>query len=239
MRAVSAVPNTASIAGGWAETVAITKIYHAAIVMANAAWPCKKLYFWRTSGLAPACAFLCSLLNLIARRQTADGFAGEIEGPKTRFAKPLPSSEFLFRVVENGRGWELLLDGRRARLAPAEYTDCQPLQFRTALGVHVAGIARFLLSPPEFSVYMSPIQIDPARPATAGMAEDTWALNEGVIDEDAFLRQAYAIFEERERMFLTPSRPRAAAWWPALSIPVIAYSTCSTAGWAPGIRMPA
>ena len=139
------------------------------------------------------------------------------------------------RTVEGGNcSWMA-----RARLAPAEYTDCQPLQFRTALGVHVAGIARFLLSPPEFSVYMSPIQIDPARPATAGMAEDTWALNEGVIDEDAFLRQAYAIFEERERMFLTPSRPRAAAWWPALSIPVIAYSTCSTAGWAPGIRMPA
>jgi predicted AlkP superfamily phosphohydrolase/phosphomutase len=34
------------------------------------------------------------------------------------------------------------------------------------------------------------------------MAEDTWALNEGVIDEDAFLRQAYSIYEEREAMFL-------------------------------------
>ena len=34
--------------------------------------------------------------------------------------------------------------------------------------------------------------------ATTGMAEDTWALNEGVIDSDAFLKQAWDIFEERE-----------------------------------------
>jgi predicted AlkP superfamily phosphohydrolase/phosphomutase len=73
-------------------------------------------------------------------------------------------------------------------------------------------------------LYLSPINIDPARPAlpishpsaysvylanllgpfaTVGMAEDTWALNEGVIDEQAFLRQAYSIFEEREAMFLS------------------------------------
>jgi predicted AlkP superfamily phosphohydrolase/phosphomutase len=34
------------------------------------------------------------------------------------------------------------------------------------------------------------------------MAEDTWALNEGVIDEDAFLRQSWDIFAEREGMFV-------------------------------------
>ena len=41
------------------------------------------------------------------------------------------------------------------------------------------------------------------RSATLGMAEDTWALNEGVIDEDAFLEQAEAIKQERERMFFS------------------------------------
>ncbi len=71
---------------------------------------------------------------------------------------------------------------------------------------------------------MTPIQLDPERPAlpishpscyasylagmigpfaTAGMAEDTWALNERVIDEDAFLKQAWDIFEERRSMFLS------------------------------------
>jgi predicted AlkP superfamily phosphohydrolase/phosphomutase len=33
------------------------------------------------------------------------------------------------------------------------------------------------------------------------MAEDTWALNEGVIDEQAFLDQAYSLLAEREAMF--------------------------------------
>ena len=35
------------------------------------------------------------------------------------------------------------------------------------------------------------------------MAEDTWALNEGAIDDDAFLQQAELIKEERESMFLS------------------------------------
>jgi hypothetical protein len=67
--------------------------------------------------------------------------------------------------------------------------------------------------------YATPVQIDPERPAlpishpsfysaylakllgtysTLGMAEDTWALNEGVIDEQAFLDQSYSILAERE-----------------------------------------
>ena len=33
------------------------------------------------------------------------------------------------------------------------------------------------------------------------MAEDTWALNEGVIDEDEFLKQSYLLMAEREAMF--------------------------------------
>ena len=39
--------------------------------------------------------------------------------------------------------------------------------------------------------------------ATLGMAEDTWALNEGAIDEAAFLEQAYLIQGEREAMFFS------------------------------------
>jgi predicted AlkP superfamily phosphohydrolase/phosphomutase len=35
------------------------------------------------------------------------------------------------------------------------------------------------------------------------MAEDTWALNEYAIDADAFLKQAWLIYEEREAMFLS------------------------------------
>jgi len=72
-------------------------------------------------------------------------------------------------------------------------------------------------------MYVTPVNIDPQKPAlpishpsyyaiylakllgsfaTLGMAEDTWALNEGVIDEKAFLEQTYLTHAERESMFL-------------------------------------
>jgi predicted AlkP superfamily phosphohydrolase/phosphomutase len=38
--------------------------------------------------------------------------------------------------------------------------------------------------------------------ATLGLAEDTWALNERVLDEQGFLDQAWLYHEERRRMFL-------------------------------------
>ncbi len=75
---------------------------------------------------------------------------------------------------------------------------------------------------PGFSFYITPVNIDPRNPAmpisnpphlamaysrlqgsfaTLGLAEDTWALNERVIDEQAFLDQAWAIHEERRTQF--------------------------------------
>ena len=111
-------------------------------------------------------------------------------------------------------------------LRRGEYTPWIRLNFGTAIHTGVAGIVRFLLTStsPDVSLYMSPINIDPEKPAlpvsqpayyaaylanligpfaTTGMAEDTWALNEHVIDSDAFLKQAWDIFEERESMFLS------------------------------------
>ena len=158
-------------------------------------------------------------------RATSGGFEGDVEGPEDTFiedGKPLSIPLSLLR--QNGH-YELRMQEHRVRLEPGAYTDWLRLTFRTAVGAKAIGIARFLLTEtePECSLYMSPINIDPSRPAlpisqpscyavylanllgsyaTAGMAEDTWALNEGVIDEDAFLRQAYSIYEEREAMFL-------------------------------------
>lgn len=158
-------------------------------------------------------------------RRVENGFEGEIEGPEDSFVEGAPALRIPFRIVRMGGAIELRVQGHVCRLTPGEYTPWQPLSFRTAIGAKAYGMARFLLTEtePEFSVYMSPINIDPERPAlpishpsyyavylanllgsyaTVGMAEDTWALNEGVIDEDAFLGQAYDIFAEREAMFL-------------------------------------
>ena len=121
---------------------------------------------------------------------------------------------------------ELLIDGQTYQLTPGEYSPWIRLRFHGGFGVSVHGIVRFLLTQthPDVSLYVTPVQIDPENPAlpishpayyatylakllgsyaTLGMAEDTWALNEGAIDESNFLNQAALIQKEREAMYFS------------------------------------
>jgi len=137
---------------------------------------------------------------------------GSLEGPEN--ARKIP-----FRVRDN----ILEIQGESHALTVGEYTPWIRLKFRAHGGSSVAGIVRFLLSK-ENTLYATPVQIDPENPAlpisqpayyavylakllgsfaTLGLAEDTWALNDGAIDEDAFLKQAAFIQEEREAMFFS------------------------------------
>lgn len=121
---------------------------------------------------------------------------------------------------------ELEIDGATWTLRVGEYTPWIRLRFATGRWSSARGIVRFLLTgtDPHVSLYVTPVEIDPENPAlpishpgyyamylakllgtfaTLGMAEDTWALNEGVIDEDAFLKQSMLIQAEREAMFFS------------------------------------
>ena len=152
---------------------------------------------------------------------------GAIQGPPNSLHEEALPMEIPFSLrVERDGGAELAIGGERYRLALGEYTPWVKLTFTAGLGIKVSGIARFLLteSGDEVSLYSTPINIDPEAPAlpishpsyyaaylskllgafsTLGMAEDTWALNEHAIDSDAFLKQAYLIFEERKAMFFS------------------------------------
>jgi predicted AlkP superfamily phosphohydrolase/phosphomutase len=120
---------------------------------------------------------------------------------------------------------KLWIENEVVQLAQGVYSPWIKLEFRAGLLKKVRGIARFLVTQiePHLNIYMTPINIDPERPnlpishpnyyaacltklhgsfSTLGLAEDTWALNEGVIDEGAFLEQAYDIFEERKTLLL-------------------------------------
>jgi len=153
---------------------------------------------------------------------------GELEGPENAFVEGRSSMRIPFRIEhasDLGRV-SLEIQGESYSLRKGEYTPWIRLRFHGGIGVSVHGIARFLLtqSLPECSLYVTPIQIDPESPAlpisqpayyaiylskllgsfaTLGMAEDTWALNEGAIDDDAFLAQADIIKREREAMFFS------------------------------------
>jgi len=153
-------------------------------------------------------------------------FTGLLEGPEHPLVEDARPLAVPFSVVLNGKAGEVTLEiqGERHRLGLGEYTSWISVAFRAGPAMTAYGICRFLLTElePEVSLYVTPIHIDPERPAlpishptyysaylakllgafaTVGMAEDTWALNEGAIDEDAFLKQAWAIHEERELMF--------------------------------------
>jgi predicted AlkP superfamily phosphohydrolase/phosphomutase len=109
-------------------------------------------------------------------------------------------------------------------LRPGVLSDWIRLTFRAAPGIRVSGITRLqvLEMDEHFSLYVSPMNLDPEKPAmpishpgyyatylakrigayaTLGLAEDTWALNEGVISERTFLQQTYDIDRERQSMF--------------------------------------
>ncbi len=112
------------------------------------------------------------------------------------------------------------------RLRTGEYSPWVRLRFRKSRWSSASGICRFLLTEDDshVSLYVTPVEIDPEHPAlpvshpgfyatylakllgpfaTLGLAEGTWALNEGAITEDAFLAQAKSIQQERESMFFS------------------------------------
>ena len=154
-------------------------------------------------------------------------FHGEIEGPQNYMEEGGGSLKLPFTLTKRGEGKALLeLGGEKYDLKQGDYTEWITLEFAAPLGIKVKGIVRLLLTEtsPALSLYSTPINIDPEDPAlpishpgyysaylakllgaysTLGMAEDTWALNEHAIDSDAFLKQAWLTYEEREAMFLS------------------------------------
>ena len=159
-------------------------------------------------------------------KRTGDVVTGELEGPTdvdpvTKKSAPakLP---WKIMLAEDARSATLEIGKERVALPLGDYSPWVPVEFKLASG-KLGGIARFYLQKiePEFELYVTPIHIDPAKPAfpisepevysvylakmigpfaTLGLAEDTWALNERRIDESAFLKQAYLYAGERERM---------------------------------------
>jgi predicted AlkP superfamily phosphohydrolase/phosphomutase len=159
---------------------------------------------------------------------TSDRVESAIEGPENPYAangRPL-SVPLTIHLDRPGAVAHIDAGGARVTLRPGELSEWVTLRFRAAPGIRVSGLTRLLLleMADHFSLYLSPINLDPERPAmpvshpsyysiylakrigpyaTLGLAEDTWALNEGVTGDDVFLQQTYDIDREREEMFMT------------------------------------
>ncbi|MEM6675762.1 MAG: alkaline phosphatase family protein, partial [Planctomycetota bacterium] len=110
------------------------------------------------------------------------------------------------------------IDKETVHVGIEEYTPWMEVPFDGVRGIARLRVQRW--DDEHVDIYVTPINIDPESPAmpishpfvysiylakmlgkytTLGLAEDTWALNERVIDEAAFLDQAYLIMEERKK----------------------------------------
>jgi predicted AlkP superfamily phosphohydrolase/phosphomutase len=150
---------------------------------------------------------------------------GKLVGPDHPLRKDRGPLTLPFSVIVRSEGRATLhIGGERYELQKGIYTEWAPVCFRTFPGVRVRGVCRFLLlsTDPEFELYVTPVNIDPEAPAlpigyptvyptylanrqgpyaTLGLAEDTWGLNEHVLDDEHFLRQCLDTDGEREAMF--------------------------------------
>jgi predicted AlkP superfamily phosphohydrolase/phosphomutase len=159
-------------------------------------------------------------------RRDGGSVVGDLVGPENPMVAGSPPLKLQFRVRRaDGTGRAALTVGKETHdLELGKHSPWVRVEFSAGLGVKVSGLARFILKSlePEVEIYVTPINIDPEKPAmpvshplfysvylsklqgpfaTLGLAEDTWALNERIIDEGQFLEQTYLINDEREKMF--------------------------------------
>ena len=155
-----------------------------------------------------------------------DCVTARLQGPDNAFVDGTPPLTLPLRVRldREARQVHVEVGSHKVTLPVGTLSDWIPLAFSALPGVTVKGLTRLLVTElgEHFSLYVSPINLDPDAPAmpishpsyyatylakrvgpfaTLGLAEDTWALNEGVTDDGTFLQQTYDIDRERESMF--------------------------------------
>ena len=158
-----------------------------------------------------------------------DNFDNKVEtrivGPPNTFLEGSPDAEIPFTVYldPDYPVGKIEVQDTEMILNEKEWSDWVTLRFSLMPFVSAQGIVRFYLKSvrPDFELYVSPIQLDPRAPAlpistppsyakelaeaigpfyTQGIAEETWALNEGRLNEKEYLMQSEFIFEQTKKM---------------------------------------
>ncbi|HEX6823988.1 MAG TPA: alkaline phosphatase family protein [Candidatus Sulfotelmatobacter sp.] len=148
-------------------------------------------------------------------------------GPDNSFRKGNPPATEPFTVaidpVESVA--KIKVQDHEFVLREGEWSDWVGIEFQLIpFFGNVKGMCRFFLKQahPRFQLYVSPINIDPADPAlpistpssysrsleaeagefhTQGIAEDTKALSDGMLDDNEYLQQARTVLAEHRRIF--------------------------------------
>jgi predicted AlkP superfamily phosphohydrolase/phosphomutase len=151
----------------------------------------------------------------------------QVIGPRNTRQSPPGDTKCEIRVQVKKEQRALMIEtgGNPARIEVAEkcWSEWVLFKFKFSMLQSVTGIARFYVKQvePQIEFYVSAINFDPAAPmfpvsapanyakdlageiglfSTLGMAEDHNGLNNGRLDEAAYLAQCELVLEERERL---------------------------------------
>ena len=148
-----------------------------------------------------------------------------ISGPENTMLKEPEEMKLPLAITvdKNRKEATLEVSGQKILLKEKTFSDWVQITFRPGLWIKIRAICRFYISQmdPAFEMYVTPLNIDPEKPAlpisqpfiysvylskllgsfiTLGEANDTWALNEGILSEEAFLTLSYYNHQEWENM---------------------------------------
>ena len=153
--------------------------------------------------------------------------AANLEGPKNSFRRGWPPALVPFTVSVDPVSpvAKIAIQNQEFILREGEWSGWVHVDFSLIPGLEsVSGICRLFLKQvhPRFQLYISPVNIDPADPAlplstpaslsrdlwrqvgdfyTQGIAEDTKALSDGVLDDGEYLQQAREVAAEQRHIF--------------------------------------
>lgn len=163
-------------------------------------------------------------VSTILEKTNDNEFIAKIPGPEHPLLKEKKNLEATVKIKKlDDERIEIETSKEKHIIKKGKLSEWTKLEFGSGL-IKVSGIARWFLidTKPYLKIYLSPINIDPEKPAmdvshpkifsvylskifgsfaTLGMVEDTWALNEGLLSEEGFLDQVYTAQEEREKIF--------------------------------------
>jgi predicted AlkP superfamily phosphohydrolase/phosphomutase len=163
----------------------------------------------------------------ISRVQVADNVVdAELEGPPNSFRKSAPPTSIRFRVYLDPVKpiAKIRIQDHEFILKQGEWSSWKRIRFPMVPTQSVQGICQFYMKEvrPEFQLYVSPVNLDPASPAlpistpaayskeleshvgpffTKGLPADTKALDHGVLDEDEFLALDESVLDESRKLF--------------------------------------
>ena len=165
--------------------------------------------------------------NLVALPAAVSSFNTHLIGPRNTRANPPADTRAEIAVEADPAAGCLRIrtggEPAEMNLRLREWSPWVRVKFKVSMLQSVSGQVRFFLRSlsPHIEFYVSPVNFDPSTPlfpvsapaeyakelageigtfSTLGMAEDHTALNNGRIDEQAYLEQCGLVLAERERM---------------------------------------